>query len=63
MIIEYKDLPVSIQAIFPKSIQKYPDFRCYVRQCKGEDRIFVKFNGETTRFIYKDKKWTADKTW
>lgn len=61
-LLKLTELPKSIQAIFP-GCDKYPDFKAYVRVIKGVERYYVHFKGETTRFIYEDGMWKADKTW
>lgn len=61
-MIKYSELPKSIQAIFPK-VDKYPDFKAYVRTVKGQERYYVHFNGETTRFVWENGCWHGDKTW
>lgn len=62
-LVKYSELPKSIQAIFPGVDKKYADFRCYVVNGPSGERYFVKFDGTTTRFVYKDGCWHADKTW
>jgi len=61
--MKFSELPKSIQRLFPNAEKLSADFKYYVRSIKGVERYYVHFKGETTRFVYKDGSWTAEKTW